>query len=73
MAITASPVAQAPLQPHDTTLDKPHLYTRAALAGLVLYLIRALYLLARVIPSFGSAIPGTDVATLDGWQNTWNI
>lgn len=37
------------------------------------YLAGALYLLARVLPQFTSAIPGSGIAIVDGWQNTWNL
>jgi hypothetical protein len=53
--------------------DQPRLHIRAAFLSLGLYLIGALYLLARVLPNYGRSIPGTAIATLDGWQNTWNI
>lgn len=38
-----------------------------------LYGVGALYLLARVLPQFNSAIPGSGIAIVDGWQNTWNM
>jgi hypothetical protein len=43
------------------------------LAVLALYLAITLYLLARVLPHFGHAIPGGGLANADGWQNVWNI
>jgi hypothetical protein len=46
---------------------------RPHLLALALYLVPTLYLLARVLPQFGSAIPGAGVAREDGWQNTWNL
>lgn len=42
-------------------------------APLLIYLVGALYLLARVLPHFRSSIPGAGIALADGWQNTWNM
>ncbi|MBA3946769.1 MAG: hypothetical protein H0X37_19685, partial [Herpetosiphonaceae bacterium] len=60
---------------HDAQSRRTHAtrsWTYAALS-LGLYFLGTLYLLARVLPHFRSAIPGGAVATIDGWQNTWNM
>lgn len=46
---------------------------RAALVSLGLYLGGALYLMARVLPTFDRTIPGSGIAIVDAWQNTWNL
>ena len=46
---------------------------REHLVVLGLYLLPTLYLLARVLPRFGSVIPGGPVADIDGWQNVWSL
>jgi hypothetical protein len=43
------------------------------LSALGLYLVLALYLLARILPRFDQAIVGGPVAAIDGWQNVWNL
>ncbi|MFV9505238.1 MAG: hypothetical protein AB4911_11810 [Oscillochloridaceae bacterium umkhey_bin13] len=37
------------------------------------YLLVALCVLAPVLPSFSTAIPGGLIAATDGWQNVWNL
>jgi|GEM_PF-819903 len=73
MSKIARPTAQDSVQPNSVVRAQTRLHVRPALISLGLYLIGALYLLAKVIPNFGRSIPGTAVAPLDGWQNTWNI
>jgi len=73
MSKIAYSTAQDSVQPETAPRDHTHLHVGAAAASLGLYLVGALYLLARVIPTFDRSIPGVGVAALDGWQNTWNI
>jgi hypothetical protein len=39
----------------------------------LIYSLISLYLLARVLPNFASALPGAEVALADAWQNSWNL
>lgn len=43
------------------------------LTAAALYTLLTGLLLARVLPVFDRAIPGGPIATVDGWQNVWNL
>ncbi len=58
-----------PAAPHLPEARAARLFATAALA----YLGLTLLTLTPLLPSFGSAIPGSAIAAVDGWQNVWHL
>lgn len=60
--------ATAPTEP-----ASPRPTARPALLAAGGYLLLGLLLMAPVLPIFAEAIPGGEIAAIDGWQNVWNL